>query len=107
MGEIFKPDLLGTLDILSGLLVYFTQSFMPQPISLIHASILLFKGTGTMIRPVKFPFPVFVIGNMADVLSAAIIFTGTPPILVEYKAFIATGLFLKGMWGLFGLMKKF
>ena len=107
MGTIFKPDLLGILDIVSGLLVYSTQSFMPEPISFLHASILIFKGIGTMIRPVSFPFPVFVVGNMADVLSAAIIFTGTPPVLVEYKTFIAGGLFFKGMWGLFGLMKKF
>ena len=107
MGEVFKPDLLGILDVSSGLLVYFTQSFMPEPISAVHAGILIFKGIGTMIRPLKFPFPVFVIGNMADVLSAAIIFTGTPPILVEYKTYIAAALFFKGLWGLFGLMQKF
>ncbi|WP_414838184.1 hypothetical protein ACK3SF_02170 [Candidatus Nanosalina sp. VS9-1] len=107
MGEIFRPDLLGILDVSSGILVYFTQSFMPEPISAVHAGILIFKGIGTMIRPVHFPFPLFVIGNMADVLSAAIIFTGTPPVFEAYKTYIAAGLFFKGMWGLFGLMKKF
>lgn len=108
MGEIFRPDLLGILDITSGILVYLTQSFVPEPVALIHASILIIKGLGTMIRPVKFPFFVFVIGNMADVLSAAILFTGTPPILVDYKQYIAGILFFKGLWGLFGMnLKKF
>lgn len=107
MGRIFRPDLLGILDVISGILVYFTESFMPESIAITHATILIGKGLGTMIRPVKFPLPVFVIGNMADVLSAAIIFTGTLPILADYKTYIAAGLFFKGMWGLFGMMKKF
>ncbi len=107
MGRVFRPDLLGILDVSSGLLVYFTQSFIPEPIAAIHATVLIGKGLGTMIEPVRFPFPVFVIGNMADVLSAAIIFTGTPPILEAYKSYISAALFFKGMWGLFGLMKKF
>lgn len=107
MGKLLRFDVLGILDVISGILVYFTQSFVPTPIAQIHTGILLFKGISGMIRPVKLPFPVFVLGNMADVLSAAIIFTGTPPILVEYKAYIAAALFFKGMWGLFGLMQKF
>lgn len=108
MGKIFRPDLLGIIDITSGILVYLTQSFVPEPVSLIHATILIGKGVGTMIRPVSFPFAVFVIGNMADVLSAAILITGTPPILTDYKHYLAGVLFFKGMWGLFGMnLKKF
>jgi|GEM_PF-535523 len=108
MGKIFRPDLLGIIDITSGILVYLTQSFVPEPVALIHATILIGKGIGTMVKPVRFPFAVFVIGNMADVLSAAILFTGTPPILADYKQFISGILFLKGMWGLFGMnLKKF
>ena len=106
MGKILRIDVLGTLDIISGILVYFTQSFVPTPIAYVHTGILLFKGIGGMIRPLKLPFPVFVLGSMADVLSAAIIFTGTPPILVDYKSYIAAALFFKGLWGLFGLMQK-
>jgi hypothetical protein len=107
MPGIFRPDPLGTVDVISAILVYMTQSFMPVEILHVHAAILLIKGTGSMIRPVKLPLPVYVLGGMADVLSAAILFTGQPPFLSTYKEFFAAALLFKGFWSLFGLMKKF
>ncbi|MFB6116314.1 MAG: hypothetical protein ABEK10_02270 [Candidatus Nanosalina sp.] len=107
MGEFFRPDPLGMIDVTSAIFVYLTQSFMPAEILHIHAAILVIKGTGSFIRPAKLPFFVFVLGGMADVLSAAILFTGTPPLLVDYKKFLAGALLIKGLWSLFGLMQKF
>lgn len=77
-----------------------------EPVSLKHATILVGKGAGTMIRPVRFPFKVFFIGNMADLLSAAILFTCTPPVLNDYKHILAEILFLKGMRGLIGMSQN-
>ncbi len=107
MPEIFRPDPLGTIDVISAILVYMTESFMPLDILYIHAGILMIKGIGSMIKPVRLPFPVYVLGGMADVLSAAILFTGSPPFLMTYKELLAAALFIKGFWSLFGLMKKF
>ena len=107
MAKLLKPDPLGSIDLLSAVLVYLTQSFMPPGIVHIHAGILVIKGLGTVIRPARLPFFMFVLGGMADVLSAAILLTGTPPILNNYKHIIAGALFIKGLWSLFGLMQKF
>lgn len=107
MSEILRPDPLGAVDIISAVLVYTTQSFMPAEILHIHAGVLIIKGIATVINPVKLPFFMYVLGGMADVLSAAILFTGTPPVLIDYKKFIAGALLIKGLWSLFGLMQKF
>jgi len=101
-----KLDPLGTTDIISAVLVYSTQSFMPPEILHVHAGVLITKGIATNIE-LRLPFFAYVLGNMADVLSAAILFTGTPPLLGEYKELIAGILLIKGLWGLFGLMQKF
>ena len=107
MSEILRPDPLGTVDVISAILVYLTQSFMPAEVLHIHAAVLIIKGISSLIRPVKLPFFMYVLGGMADVLSAAILFTGTPPVLMDYKKFIAGALLFKGLWSLFGLMQKF
>lgn len=107
MSSTLRFDALGTVDIISGILVLYTVSFVPSPIAQIHTGILLFKGIGGMIRPLKLPFPVFVLGGMADVLSAAILYTGQPPFLQSYKGYFAAILLLKGFWSLFGLMQKY
>ncbi|EGQ43621.1 MAG: hypothetical protein J07AB43_16120 [Candidatus Nanosalina sp. J07AB43] len=107
MAKLLKPDPLGSIDLLSAVLVYFTQSFMPPGIVQVHAGVLVVKGLGTVIRPARLPFSMFVLGGMADVLSAAILFTGTPPVLNSYKQIVAGALLIKGLWSLFGLMKKF
>lgn len=107
MKGVLKPDPLGSIDILSAVLVYLTQSFMPPEILHVHAAVLIIKGVATVIEPARLPFFMYVLGGMADVLSAAILFTGTPPVLGDYKKFVAGALLIKGLWSLFGLMQKF
>jgi hypothetical protein len=104
MGEILRFGVLDIFDIFSGILVFYTQSFIPLQVAYIHSGVLIFKGTGGLIRPLNLPFPVFVLGGMADVLSAAILYTGTPPILPEFKGWIAAVLFVKGFWTLFSFL---
>lgn len=100
-----KLDPLGGLDILSGLLLIFTVSPVPENIALAHAFFLIFKGLGTVIRPLPLGgMPVYVLGGAADILSATILFLGTPPLFVDYKLYISGFLFLKGVWTMFFLM---
>lgn len=107
MPSFLRFDALGIVDIISGILVFFTASFVPTAIAHVHTAILLFKGSGGMLRPIRLPFPVYVLGGMADVLSAAILYTGQPPFLEAYKGYFAAVLLLKGFWSLFGLMQKY
>jgi len=107
MGSLFKPDPLGIIDVTSALFIFMTTSFVPIEVLHVHAAVLITKGLGTMIRPVRLPFPVYVLGGMADVLSGAILFTGEPPLFTAYKQYLAVPLLIKGFWSLFGLMKKF
>lgn len=101
----FRLDPLGVIDILAGILLFFTLSTLPSSVAKFHAAFLIFKGAGTVIRPLHLPLPVFVLGGAADVMSAAILFTGRPPILASYKAWIAGFLFLKGVWSLLAFMQ--
>ncbi|MFB6193266.1 MAG: hypothetical protein ABEK00_03355 [Candidatus Nanohaloarchaea archaeon] len=102
--NLVKIDLLGLLDTLSGLLLYFTASPIPEVIAVAHAVFLIVKGVGTMVEPVKFPFGVFILGGFADLMSSSILFFGRPPMLVEYKLWISGILFLKGVWSMLGLV---
>jgi hypothetical protein len=86
----------GYIDIASALLVYFTQTFVPEPVLNIHAAVLMYKGLGSIVRPLPLTMFTLILGGMADVMSAAILFTGTPPILGDYKWIIALYLFVKG-----------
>lgn len=98
-------DPMGALDVLSGLLLLFTVSPIPENIASIHAWFLIFKGTASIVRPIPLGgMPIFVLGGAADILSATILFLGTPPILMDYKVYISGFLFLKGVWTMFFLM---
>ena len=98
-------DPMGALDVLSGILLLFTVSPIPENIAAIHAWFLIFKGTATIVRPVPLGgMPVFILGGAADILSATILFLGQPPILMDYKVYISGFLFLKGIWTMFFLM---
>ncbi|MFB6180979.1 MAG: hypothetical protein ABEJ93_03815 [Candidatus Nanohalobium sp.] len=100
-----RIDPMGILDLLSGLLLMFTASPVPESISQVHAAFLIFKGLATIIRPLPVGgMPVYVLGGAADTLSAAILFLGQPPILAAYKTYIAGLLFLKGVWTTFSIM---
>jgi len=98
-------DPMGALDLLSGLLLLFTVSPVSESIASLHAWFLIFKGIATIVRPIPMGgMPIFVLGGAADILSAAILFLGTPPLFVEYKVYISGFLFLKGVWTMFFLI---
>lgn len=95
---------MGLLDLFSGLLLFYTVVPVPETVSIAHSGFLIMKGSGTMLRPVKFPFPVFILGTFADIMSAGLLYFGNPPLFMEYQVWIAGGLFLKGVWSALGLM---
>lgn len=101
---MFRFDLLGLLDIISGLLLLHTVSPVPESIALVHAGFLIMKGAGSIIEKVRFPFAVFILGGFADLISASILFFGQPPIFADHKVWISGLLFLKGVWSMLGLM---
>lgn len=101
---MLRFDLLGILDVVSGLLLLNTVSPVPEGIAVVHAGFLIVKGAGSIIDQVRFPFAVFILGGFADLISASILFFGRPPILVDYKIWISGLLFLKGVWSMLGLM---
>jgi hypothetical protein len=103
--SILRPDPLGITDILSGILLLFTVSHIPVVISEIHAAFLIFKGIGSMLKPLPLPLPVYYLGGPADIMSAAILYTGSPPILADYKIYLAYILLFKGIWSVSGIMK--
>ncbi|MFB6190765.1 MAG: hypothetical protein ABEJ91_04310 [Candidatus Nanohaloarchaea archaeon] len=98
-------DPLGLLDVSAGLLLWSTASPLPALLAQLHAGFLVFKGLGGMTRVNLLPMPVFVLGGAADLMSAAILFTGKPPLLVGYKGWIAGALFLKGVFTLLSFMQ--
>lgn len=101
---MLRFDLLGLLDIISGFLVLYTVSPVPESIALVHAGFLIVKGSGSIIDQVRFPFPVFILGGFADLISASILFFGQPPLFADHKIWISGLLFLKGVWSMLGLM---
>lgn len=102
---MIRPDPPGLLDLLSGVLLFFTTSALPASVAQGHAAFLTYKGLGTTVKPVPLlGMPIFVLGGAADIMSAAILFTGTPPVLASYKTWIAGALFLKGVYSLMAMM---
>lgn len=79
-------------------MLWFTVTPLPESVSQIHAGFLIFKAFASFVRPVHLPLPFFIIGGAADIMSAAILVTGQPPILAEYKIHLAVMLSLKGGW---------
>lgn len=99
-----RLDVLGLLDLLSGILLFFTVSPIPVWVGSVHAAFLMFKGAGGMINGIRFPYAVFILGGFADIMSASILYFGTPPVLGGVKVWIAGALFLKGVWSMLALM---
>ena len=98
MGPVKIFDPLGLTDLLSGILLFFTISPVPTGIAQIHAAFLIYKGLGSYIRYVPLPMPVFYMGAFADLMSAAILFFGQPPLIADYSIYLAGFLLLKGVW---------
>lgn len=98
-------DPIALIDILSAVLVFYTQTPIPDGITEIHAGFLLFKGFATMLPMKILPRPFLYIGGFADLISAAILFTGQPPLITKYNDYIAILLTLKGVWSSLSLVK--
>jgi hypothetical protein len=104
MGSVKIFDFFGLTDILSGLLLFFTVSPVPTSIAQLHAAFLVFKGAASYQKVFMLPMPVFYLGGFADLMSAAILFVGTPPVLAEYKIYLSGILLLKAVWTSFEMM---
>jgi hypothetical protein len=96
-------SLTGIFDIISGIFLYFTLSPIPESVAIAHAFILIYKGSATIL-PLPLGMPGFILGSAADLMSAAILITGNPPLLGDYKIFLAGFLFLKGTMGFLSMM---
>ena len=102
MGGV-KFSLTGMFDIISGIFLYLTVSPVPAIMATVHAGFLVYKGAACFI-PLPLGMPGFVLGSAADLISAAIIMVGQPPILGGVKEIIAFLLFIKGIQGVLILM---
>lgn len=96
--ENINLSLTGLFDIVTGFFVYFTVSPVPAIVATIHAVFLIYKGSATLIY-LPLGMPGFILGSAADLISAAILLTGKPPFLGDYKIWLAGFLFLKGIQG--------
>lgn len=102
---MLRPDPLGLLDLAVGILMLYTISPVPAIIATIHAYFLIGKGIGSMINIPIFPLPVFILGGAADIISAAILYTGQPPLIGPgIQEILAMILFLKGVLTLITMM---
>lgn len=98
-----KPSLISTFDIIAGFFLLYTESVVPNSFARAHAGFLIFKGVLTQFPIPPLP-PLYIMGNVADVISAAIIYTGQPPIFGDYKEIIAVFLLQKGLFGLLSML---
>jgi len=96
-------SLTGIFDIVSGIFLYFTVSAIPEAVAVAHSFFLIYKGSATIV-PLPLGMPGFILGSAADLMSAAILLTGNPPLLGDYKIFITGFLFLKGVMGFLSMM---
>ncbi|MFB6203334.1 MAG: hypothetical protein ABEK01_02480 [Candidatus Nanohaloarchaea archaeon] len=99
-----RADPLGLFDVLTGSLLLFTVSALPDQVAAVHALFLISKGLLTVIKPDVMPHAMLVLGGVADLMSAAILYFGIPPVLVGFQAWIAGVLFTKGVWSTLGMM---
>jgi len=94
-------NILGWIDIFAAIILYYTVSPIPEPVAHFHAFFLFFKGFIGFIEfsnPPSILLPVYMLGGAADIMSAAILITGSPPVFEDYKNIIAGLLTLKGLW---------
>lgn len=95
----------GFIDLIVGVMLLYTESALPEQVAMAHTIFLIYKGLGSIIQPIPIGFyPIFILGSFADILSAAILYFGQPPILLDYKNYIAFALFIKGVWGSLALL---
>lgn len=99
-------NLTSIFDILIGLLLLGTASPVPEWFAKIHAYFLIGKG-GFFLLPLPrltALTPLLIIGGGADILSASILLIGEPPLLADFKIYIAGFLYLKGLISMIGFL---
>lgn len=95
----------GITDILVGVILLYTETALPETVGLAHSIFLIYKGVASIIVFIPLGgMPVYILGNFADVLSAALLYFGEPPILTEYKNYLAVILFFKGTIGIITML---
>lgn len=97
---MIRPDPLGIVDIMAGVMLYYTVSPVPEALATAHAAFLIFKGIGSIIEPMPLGIPIFILGGAADLISASILLVGQPPVFPQLKEILAFILVIKGMWTL-------
>jgi len=99
-------NLTNLIDIAIGLLLLGTASPVPEWFAKVHAYFLISKG-GFFLLPLPrltALTPLLIIGGGADIISASILLLGEPPLLNDFKVFIAGFLFLKGLISMIGFL---
>lgn len=103
---MLRPNLTSLIDLLVGLLLLGTASPVPEWFAGMHAYFLITKGIIFQFQlPNMSAFtPLLLLGGAADIMSAAILLIGTPPILADYAVYLAAFLFLKGFISLISFL---
>lgn len=93
-------NVLGWIDILAAVMLYYTVSPVPEIVAVSHAGFLFLKGLIGFIPMGPNPAltGIYILGAGADILSGAILLVGQPPVLADYSSFIGIILILKGSW---------
>lgn len=96
---MLRPNLTSLFDLLVGFLLLYTSSPVPEQFATVHASVLIFKGILFQFRlpNISMITPLLIVFGGIDIISAAILFVGEPPVLGEYKVFLSAFLALKGL----------
>ncbi|MFB6144783.1 MAG: hypothetical protein ABEJ98_05730 [Candidatus Nanohaloarchaea archaeon] len=90
----------GVLDLISGVLVFSTQSPVPAALTMLLGTFLGARGLSAVVDRVDLPDLTFVIDGGADLAAGAVLLAGTVslPIISGYSAAYAGILLLKGGW---------
>lgn len=94
-------DKYGLIDILSGILVLFTESsLIPRTLTLLLGGFLLIRGLSAVVDRLDLPELTFLTYGGADFLAAIALVLGTVslPIIGGYSSQYAGVLMLKGAW---------
>lgn len=103
---MLRPNLTSLIDLVIGLLLLGTASPVPEWFAALHAYFLITKGVifQFQIPNLRALTPLLILGGGADIISAAILITGQPPILADYKLFLAGFLLIKGIVSLLAFL---
>lgn len=98
---MFSFDKYGIIDLISGVVVVFTESnLIPRSIKLLIGSFLLIRGISKTVDSINLPDLTFLTYGGADFLAATVLVLGTisMPLIGDYSSQYAGILMLKGGW---------